>query len=369
MAALAAGALTVRLLTYRTALPVSVNADEFAWTWAGQSLLRQGSPSSWSFLHVYAQSTPITLPYTQHTLPYVSGWLDHPPLFALLAGAAALLGGETRPESVTVDAIRLVPVVLSTATVMLLYLLLRRRFGMAATVVAAAALAFTPAAVQASSLVEAEWLLAPLLLLALLAADRSMWLLLGVCALAPLVKITGVSVGLASAAYVVSADRKRWRLALACVAAAAGGFGLFAAYGAWVDWSHFIGVIQDQAARHTTNPATTAASFLFDARAGAGGAHAFNDPLWYIGLGALGLGIVACAVRRRWLALNALVLPVLVYAVVMALSKPTSGASVVNGWYRIAIYPLVYAAAAWLAVSALQAAVRWRARAAAGRAR
>jgi hypothetical protein len=365
LAALGAGALLVRLLTYRTALPATVNADEFAWTWAGQSLLTQGSPSSWSVLHAYAHSTPIVIPYANRTLPFVHHWLDHPPLFALVAGAAAVASGETQPESVTLGVIRLVPVLLSTATVVLLYLLVRRRFTVAVAALAAAALAFTPAAVQASALVEAEWLLAPLLIVALLVADRSTWLLLGICAIAPMVKVTGVSVGVAAAAYLLTANRTRWRLALGCAAAAGAGIGLYAAYGAWVDWSQFTAVIQSQSARHTTNPFVTGASFLFDARAGAGGSHAWNDPLWYIGLGALVIGGLAAAVRRRWWALNTLIVPVAVYAVVMALSKPTTGASVVNGWYRIAIYPLVYAAAAWLAVSAAQLAVTWRRHAAA----
>ncbi|MFN2581120.1 MAG: hypothetical protein ABR498_00050, partial [Candidatus Dormibacteria bacterium] len=193
-----------------------------------------------------------------------------------------------------------------------------------------------------------------------LLVERHPRIALAVCVVAPLVKLSGTSIGLAAGLYVLSVDRRRWRSAALFLLAAAVGLGLVAAYGAIIDWSQFVAVYGAQAGRHHASVLQTALTFLFSAHAGYGGdQHPFNDPLWYGGLASLGIGVLVAAFRLSWMRLQMLLVPVLVYTVVIAFTAPTSLGSADNGWYRLAVYPLVYAAVAWLVVNAI--VLGWRA--------
>jgi hypothetical protein len=355
VAALVAAALVVRLLTYRQ-LPWDINNDEIGWGWVGQSILFHGKPASWSYLPGYPTPSVMASPVTGHLLPWQPHWLDHPPLFALLVGVVEAATGETTPADVSLAVIRLVPVVLSTVSVVLLYVLVRRHLGWVTAAAAAVLFAFAPVAVSASALVEAEWLLAPMLLLALLlATGRTRPALAGlvlVCALAPMVKVAGVIVAGSACALLLS--QRRWHRAAAVAAAGVAGLLLFAAWGAYVDWNLFIAITRSQVARHSdpVNPF----GFLMSLGAGYGNHVPFRDPVWYAGLLGVAVALVLSAVRRRWTAL-VLTAPVVGMTVLMLVIEP--GVAVyASGWYRLAIYPLVYAAAAWLVVGAARTLAR-----------
>jgi 4-amino-4-deoxy-L-arabinose transferase-like glycosyltransferase len=345
--ALLGAALAVRLLTYQ-ALPHNVNNDEFEWSWAGQSLLLHGHPSSWSYLAGYPPPKVMANPVTHALLPWQPRWVDHPPLFAALVGVFTLVAGETSPGSVSLTVIRLVPVLCSVVCVALLYMVVRRRLGAAVAVVAAALLAFTPVAIRASALVEAEWLLAVFLLSALLLVGRrgrfAAVCLLAVCLLAPLAKVTGLVVP--GSALVLLLFERRWRLALGVAAAGAVGMGLVVAWGAYVDWPAFVATTQAQFARHATPSSPLA--FLLSLAAGYGHRMPFRDPVWYAGLVGVVAALAVCVARRR--VREALfVAPVVAMSLLMLVVAPGS-VTQWNGWYRLAIYPVVYAGAAWLLV-------------------
>ncbi len=358
LVALLAGALAARLVTYRT-LPHNINNDEFEWGWAGQSLVLHGHPSSWSYLSGYPPGGGVMAnPATHALLPWQPRWVDHPPLFAALVGLVAVMVGETDPSQVSLAVIRLVPVLCSVACVGLLYLLVSRHLGRAVGIVAAALLAFTPVAITASALVEAEWLLAVFLLSALLlvpsrARGAAGWVI-ALCVLAPLVKETGVVVAASVAVLLMIAGR--WRLALAAVAAGAVGVGLIAAWGAFVDWPAFVATTQAQFARHATpsNPL----AFLMSLAAGYGNRVPFRDPVWYAGLLGVVTALAVCGVRRRWRE-AVFIAPVVAMSVLMLVASPGL-VTQWNGWYRLAIYPLVYTAAAWLLVQLVRLALAGR---------
>ncbi len=214
-------ALVVRLLTYQS-LPHNINNDEFEWGWAGQSLLLHGHPSSWSYLSGYPPGGGVMAnPVTHALLPWQPRWVDHPPLFAALVGVFALAAGETAPSEVSLAVIRLVPVLCSVAAWASSTCWCAVTWAGRLPLIAAALLAFTPVAVTASALVEAEWLLAVFLLAALLLAVRrdrvGLSLLLALCLVAPLVKETGVVV--AGSVCLMLLATRRWRLALEVAAA------------------------------------------------------------------------------------------------------------------------------------------------------
>lgn len=341
-------ALVVRLLTYQS-LPHNINNDEFEWGWAGQSLLLQGHPSSWSYLDGYPPGGGVMAnPVTHALLPWQPRWVDHPPLFAALVGVFAVAAGETTPSAVSLAVIRLVPVLCSVACVGLLYLLVRRHLGWAVAAVAATLLAFTPVAVTASALVEAEWLLAVLLLAALLLVGRRDRLgvvcLVAACLLAPLVKETGIVVA-ASAGLLLLLTR-RWRMALLVGAAGVVGMSLIVAWGAIVDWPAFVATTQAQFARHATPGSPLA--FLMSLASGYGNRVPFRDPVWYAGLLGVVAALVLCVARRRWRE-AVFIAPVVAMSLLMLVAAPGK-VTQWNGWYRLAIYPLVYVGAAWLLV-------------------
>jgi 4-amino-4-deoxy-L-arabinose transferase-like glycosyltransferase len=344
--------LFLRLHDYTQAPKLADNQDELAWTWAGLSLLEDHSPTSWSYLLAYPHVFAIPEPDNGQLLPGVHPWLDHPPLFAVLMGGYAWLAGERHFQDVSDAVIRLPVIALSLFTLLLTYVLGRRLLGPAPAIVGAALFALVPATVLDSREVESEAVLAPLLLLALIITHRLLrsesrrfepLLLLFICALAPLFKVPGASFGIIVG--VVLAMHGRWRLAGLAATMSCLGLLIYAWYGVLVDWRRFLAVVEFQASRHSG--LSSAYEFI--------SAPAFTDRIqlrdgWWL-LGWLGLAAVAYQRRGRRADLL-LAWPVVAYAgVLMLLADPS--ATQRFGWYRFAVYPLVYLAAADLVVTAL----------------
>ncbi|MHB8490575.1 MAG: glycosyltransferase family 39 protein [Candidatus Dormibacteria bacterium] len=150
-------AAVVRFHDYTVAPPPSLDGDEMAWTWAGQSLIEHGRPTSWTSLPGY---TNLRYEKTQiGTLPIVTPWLDEPPVFALLEGASVIVAGETTPQEANVSAARVPVILLSLTSLVLAALLLLRLFGAGVALLGAALLALSPAITEASRTVESEALL------------------------------------------------------------------------------------------------------------------------------------------------------------------------------------------------------------------
>jgi hypothetical protein len=211
--------------------------------------------------------------------------------------------------------------------------------------------------VEMSHLVEAESLLAPMLLGALLLLlngrghpRRQLVWLLALCLLAPLVKVVGVSVGISVAVLLLLENR--WRAAVAAVAAAVAGLLVYVAYGVAVNSSLFWSVIHAQGNRHGSF-LVAGWEFLLSLRASLGFFVPLHDPFWYVGL------LAVAAVAVFWWDRRAafLVVPVAVYSAVMAATGPDRTGELVYdaGWYRITVYPLLFAAIAVI-VSRLWAA-------------
>ena len=327
--------LALRLHGYTSYPRFGANEDEVAWAWLGQSLWLYHWPASWSYL---PEHLPVTAVATSQGvyLPWVSPWLDHPPLFGLLVGGAALLAGEHTPAEVGPSAIRLVPILLSILSGWLLYVLAARHLGRATALVALAVFCLSPWMISASRLVESEWLLAPMLLgVLVLASHRGRLptaLLLALCVLAPLVKVPGVIVGAAAAVALLT--ERRWAVAPLALLGAPIGIGLFAAYGAAVDWHQFVLVWQAQAARHTN--LTAGREFLFSGDAGLWNFVPFKDPFWTVGM----VGLAVMLLRRPLGTESRIPFAFAGYALLMTLTAGVEGAQYYD-WYRFAVDPLV----------------------------
>jgi 4-amino-4-deoxy-L-arabinose transferase-like glycosyltransferase len=336
--------LGLRLYHYTDAPQFHDNPDEVQFAWAGLSLLTNHVPQSWSFFPEYSTHTWLVTP-NGFSYPLVKPWLDHPPVFALVTGGAAWLAGERQFAEVTAAAVRLPPIWLSATTVLLTYALARRLLGRGPAIAASLLLATAPGAVLFGRSVEPEALLAPLLLAAVLAAHRlllrdggrgSLAVLIACCAVAPMVKVPGVAIG--GAIAVALAVNNRWRLGLVALAATMAGLLLFALYGAWQNWSLFVAVFQEQAAHRTG--VMGAFEFIVEPE---GLNRRFRDPWWLLGW--IGIGAILWQ-RRRTMAADLIGWPVVAYAAAMLVM--TDQRVAFFGWYRIAVYPLVYLAAGYL---------------------
>jgi 4-amino-4-deoxy-L-arabinose transferase-like glycosyltransferase len=353
LAVILAVGLLLRLHDYTAAPRLREDVDELAWTWAGLSLLQDHSPTSWSYLPAYPRTFPLREPDTARTLPGVHHWLDHPPLFALLVGGFAWIAGERQFSQVTAGVIRVPVIFLSLLTLLLTYLLGRRLLGTMPALLGATLFAVAPGAVLGSRQVESEALLAPMLLLTLLLLHRVLEgdagrygvpALMLLCALAPLVKVPGSAFGLIVAVVLAMARRRQ----LAWVAAGMSCLGLlvWAAYGLLVDWRTFLTVVWAQAERHS---GLLSGYEYIVSPAGFSDSVRLHDGWWLLGWLAL---VLIAFVRRARRADLLLAWPIAAYALAVMLISDMNVAGR-YGWYRFAIYPLVYLVAADLVAAAV----------------
>lgn len=346
--------LGLRIHDYTAAPRPSDNVDQLAWAWAGISLWQQHSPAAWSYLPGYPSHFPLVEPDTGRILPGVRPWLDHPPGFALLVGGFALLAGEREFGQVSTRVLRLPPIGLSLLTLVLTYLLGRRLLGPRPALAATALFALAPGAVLGSRQVESEALLAPMLLLTLLLSHRILEdeagrleapLMLLLCALAPLVKVPGASLGLIVA--VVLWIHGRRRLAGLTLAMSALGLVGYAVYGLLLDWRQFPAVTLAQAGRHV---GLLSGYEFIAAPAGFADIERLRDGWWLLGWLSLALLAWERGLSRRELLIA---WPIAAYAlVIMLIADP--GLAEHYGWYRFAVYPLVYLAAANFLVATIR---------------
>jgi hypothetical protein len=247
---------------------------------------------------------------------------------------------------VTDRVIRVPVIALSLLTLLLAYLVGRRLLGTLPALLGAALFGLAPGAVLGSREVESEALLAPMLLLALLLVHRALHdeagrfepaLLLAICWLAPLVKVPGAALGVIVA--VIFASRGYWARASMAVLAAWLGLVTYAIYGLAVDWQQFLAVIQAQASRHSG--LLSGYEFIISP-AGFSDSVQLHDGWWLLGW--LGLALLAVLRRPRGGDLL-LAWPIVAFAVTIMLVADV-GAAFRYGWYRFAIYPLVYLVAA-----------------------
>lgn len=234
-------------------IPVYIETwDEIGAGWSGWSLINRGVPVSWSKLfEAYGYGRP-AVSWFGTNFNIVAHYFDHPPLFHLVAGAAAIAGGAREMLQVSVSDMRIVPVVFSSSVTVLLYLILKDHYSRRAALLASFMYAVVPTIVVSGRLVEEDNMMLVLVMLALLFYSRNLdkqeWKAAAPVALftglAALSKFTAVSfIGAFSALYLM---RGRWKQALT-VFGLGGGIAVLAfAYGALIDWEMFLRVFSEQ---------------------------------------------------------------------------------------------------------------------------
>ncbi len=312
-------------------------ADEYQHAWEGWHLLHEGVPAAWStFPDSYPLDQIHEFRWFGDRYVLVKPYFDHPPLFSILVGVVDGVAGAPSFLSCSLPVMRLVPIVLSLAGLLLLHRL-ARAYGASerAALLGALVYAILPVIVLAHRLVKGESLLALLLMGAILAvlrhdsdgAMRDAAVAGILCGLSLWTKATGVAV--VAVVLLMLLSRRRYRAALIVFGISTAFLGLYVLYAWTYDFGIFLKILREQA---TTKWVSLDA--IQDLLAGKVVTKYFGRGtyLWLL----LAAG---CAAFRRE---RHLLLPVAVYATVIAL---TGDQRVIYGWYRIPLYPFLCIAA------------------------
>src|SRR3989344_6256937 len=96
--------------------------DEYAWTWQGISLIKNHVPTSWSPHPEYKNYKDVIYQKTHFRI--VTPFLEHPPVFGLVAGSFAILNGVQGIYDLHFYDIRPLALILGMLSLILLYLFL-----------------------------------------------------------------------------------------------------------------------------------------------------------------------------------------------------------------------------------------------------
>ena len=145
--------------------------DEFAWTFQGLSMWEKGIPTSWSPHAVYKNKVEYFNPQGAH-FTLVTPYLEHPPLFGLVAGGFAYLRGVRTFDDVTIAKIRLLAIGMGIVSIIAVFALASGIYGSCVGLIASAIYAIVPTVVIGSRIVQNENFFIPLFLFALYFAHR-----------------------------------------------------------------------------------------------------------------------------------------------------------------------------------------------------
>jgi Dolichyl-phosphate-mannose-protein mannosyltransferase len=327
------GAIT-RIYSYDVVPGKTFTFDEYAFAWSGMSLLQNGVPKSWSYLAAYdpASLEPIYF-LGKKNLSLVSPWFDHPPLYGLFVGGAALLGGAKTFTDCNVSIIRIPALMFGICSIALFYILAKKLFDTPVAVVSSLIFATNPSLVFLSRLAVSENFLLFLTLITLVAfleydrTSKSFYLYIAIftAGLAPLAKVTGIF--LVVSLSLLLAYRQRWRESILAFAIGLMMFSLYFIYGCFYDSKLFFTVLKAHSKRFDSILIFKNIVFQSDLP--------FFDP-WLI-LGWLSILQIARKYKNK-LQGQIIYLPLLVYLFLLLLSGAQSH---YYAWYNVVIYPFL----------------------------
>lgn len=313
--------------------------DEFAWTFQGLSIWEKGIPTSWSPHKAYTNRVEYYNPQGAH-FTLVTPYLEHPPLFGLVAGGFAYGQGIRTFDDVTIAKIRPLALIMGVVSIYAVFLLSSTVYGISMGLIASGVYAIVPTIVIGSRIVQNENFFIPLFLFALYFAQkylkdsstRNLIAATLLSAMLPLAKIPWIAAPLAVIGmFMVS---KKWKAALWVIAATALALGVWIIYGYMTDAVLFTNLWKLQLARYDM---TFDSLFIL-----------FKDPVivdralvdgWiYFGWVAMALLLVKDV--KKYLPI---IFGFLAYLAVFVFAIPSEP---LHGWYRYPFYPFLIIAIA-----------------------
>lgn len=249
-------------------LPFQSDWDEYAYLFAGTSLIETSAPISVSSFTDGYQTNTADLPIAdipellnlniRGTYVLVEPWFDHPPLLPIITGAWVKLFGYSFPSHIPSLIYRLPMIALSAATLYLIFLISKHFFKFWGGLFSLVLFGFSPSLIIIQRMVVGENLFIPLLLTTLYLSLKNKPLPLQIITtvLASLSKITGlVTIPIIGFYYLL---KKQYQKATVYTLTSSGIFILiYSLYGYLINWSQFITTLKTQSFRLLgwTNPA------------------------------------------------------------------------------------------------------------------
>lgn len=311
--------------------------DEFAWTWLGINLIQQRVPVSWS-RHPQYNNTEL-IKYQGAAFQLVNPYLEHPPLFGLVAGSFAILNGAKDMYHVTLDNIRPLALILGVLSVLMVFLLAKELYGINVGIISSLLYATVPTVVVGSRIVQNENFLIPMWLLSLYLLakhfkTKSRWmrnLAILTAAFMPLAKVPWLVAPISIS--LILAFKRRLKESFAALGISILVFSSFIVYGIYYDKELFFSLWRLQMARYDL-------SF-------SGIMPVFTSPLlvdrYYLD-GWIYFGFFSIFLLMQDLKKHIFILfPFLSYLLIFVLGIPDEPG---HGWYRYPFYPFVIIAIA-----------------------
>lgn len=311
--------------------------DEFAWTWLGINLIQKEIPISWSPHTQYKERKEIK--YQGAAFLIVKPYLEHPPLFGLVAGSFAIANGAKDMYDVTLGKIRPLALILGMFSILMIFLLTKEIYDKKVALLTSLLYATVPTIVIGSRIVQNENFLIPFWLLSLYLITRYLKsgkkkfrnLAALIAGLLSLAKVPWLVVGLSLS--LILSFKNRWKDTFITVGITLSFFLLFVIYGLFYDKELFINLWKLQLARYDI-------SF-------SGFFSILKDPLLvdrfyvdgWIYFGWFSIFFKASEFKKHFL----LLIPFIAYLTLYIFAIPNEPA---HGWYRFPFYPFLFIASA-----------------------
>lgn len=307
--------------------------DEFAWTWLGINIIKEHVPISWSPHPQYKERKEIK--YQGAGFLIVKPYLEHPPLFGIVAGSFALLNGAKSMYDVTLLNMRPLALILGFFSIFMVFLLANNLYGTKIALVSSILYATIPTIVIGSRIVQNEnffipfWLLTIFLISKYLKSKKSIYRNLSavICGLLILAKIPWIAAALTIIFIFVFLKRYKDALFFLTIVIPIGL--LYFLYGYYYDWNLFINLWGLQLNRYDISFTSIYALFqkpyLVD--------RFFTDGWIYWGWFSFML-LLTKDFKKNIL----IILPLLSYFLIFIMGIPDEPG---HGWYRYPFYPFL----------------------------
>lgn len=307
--------------------------DEYAWTWLGMNLIQNQVPQSWSPHPQYKDKKLIKYQGAHFVL--VKPYLEHPPLFGLVAGAYALYNGVDDMFHIDLFHIRKLGLLLGVLSIFILYVFAAQVYGYKIGLLSAFIYSIVPTVVVGSRLVQNENFFIPFFLLSLFLIykfiqTKNPWfrnIAAVICGLLTLAKIPWIAAALGI--VLIFFYLKKYRDSFKFMAIVIPIFSLFFLYGLYFDSKLFLELWQLQLQRYDI-----AFNSIFALFTSPYLADRFMIDGWiYFGWFSVFFLFVK-DLRKNYMVL----LPFLAYFAIFIFAIPNESS---HGWYRYPFYPFL----------------------------
>lgn len=325
-------------------IPMADDADELAYVFAGQSLIKYGEPISWSSF-TYPENEWQTMEFDSGTtnksfkITFIRPWFDHPMLLPMIMGPLSIAAGYEFPSVPPALLFRLPMLIMAIVTLWLVYQLAKHFFGYWPAVFSLAIATGSPALIFIQRMVVGENVVILCLLAALylFLVKRKLFWSAVIAVVAVQAKLVGVIIVPIIALAMVLENKWKQAIVFGLVTTVVA-LGIFMATGYGLAGSNFLQAQRNQSYRLLgwSNPA----SILSDS-----GFQNYNmDDFSYYVLLILGITGLMFAKKTDATLLQGAVL------MLLGLIWVTSAEKDFLGWYKIPLF-IVFAisSAGWIA--------------------